>query len=214
MPRNKKTAAEAGTALPSIPKELIDQFVTGPMSAEAVQAASMAFKKALIERALGAELGHHLGYPAGSGRPEDATNHRNGKSGKTVLTDDGPLRLEIPRDRAGSFEPVLIPKHERRFTGFDDKIIAMYARGMTVREIQGFLAEQYGTEVSPDLISTVTDAVMDEVTAWQARPLEPMAAPTSRSSRRRCSGRCCCRSSRSGWTACTPTRRNWRRSGR
>jgi transposase-like protein len=174
MPRNKKTAAEAGTALPSIPKELIDQFVTGPMSAEAVQAASMAFKKALIERALGAELGHHLGYPAGSGRPEDATNHRNGKSGKTVLTDDGPLRLEIPRDRAGSFEPVLIPKHERRFTGFDDKIIAMYARGMTVREIQGFLAEQYGTEVSPDLISTVTDAVMDEVTAWQARPLEPM----------------------------------------
>jgi putative transposase len=117
--------------------------------------------------ALGAELGHHLGYPAGSGRPEDGTNHRNGKSGKTVLTDDGPLRLEIPRDRAGSFEPVLIPKHERRFTGFDDKIIAMYPRGMTVREIQGFLAEQYGTEVSPELISTVTDAVMDA-------PLEPM----------------------------------------
>jgi transposase-like protein len=107
-------------------------------------------------------------------RPEDATNQRNGKSGKTVLTDDGPLRLEIPRDRDGSFAPILIPKHERRFTGFDDKIIAMYARGMTVREIQGFLAEQYGTEVSPEFISSVTDAVMDEVAAWQARPLEPM----------------------------------------
>ncbi|WP_277343307.1 IS256 family transposase, partial [Cupriavidus taiwanensis] len=93
---------------------------------------------------------------------------------KTVLTDDGPLRLDIPRDRDGSFDPILIPKHERRFTGFDDKIIAMYARGMTLREIQAFLAEQYGTEVSPEFISSVTDAVMDEVTAWQARPLEVM----------------------------------------
>ena len=174
MPRKPKTATEAQTALPSIPKELIDQFVKGPMTAEAVHAASAAFKKALIERALGAELGHHLGYAAGEARPEEATNQRNGKSGKTVLTDDGPLRLEIPRDRDGSFAPILIPKHERRFTGFDDKIIAMYARGMTVREIQGFLAEQYGTEVSPEFISTVTDAVMDEVGAWQARPLEPM----------------------------------------
>jgi transposase-like protein len=84
------------------------------------------------------------------------------------------VRVEVPRDRDGSFEPLLIPKHERRFTGFDDKIVAMYARGMTVREIQGFLAEQYGTEVSPEFISSVTDAVMAEVTAWQARPLEPM----------------------------------------
>ena len=174
MPRKTKTAAAAAAALPSIPKELIDQFVSGPMSAEAVQAASMAFKKALIERALGAELSYHLGYPPGSAKPEDAGNQRNGKSGKTVLTDDGPLRIEVPRDREGSFEPVLIPKHERRFTGFDDKIVAMYARGMTVREIQGFLAEQYGTEVSPEFISSVTDAVMAEVTAWQARPLEPM----------------------------------------
>jgi putative transposase len=174
MPRKTKTAAAAAAALPSIPKELIDQFVTGPMSAEAVQAASMAFKKALIERALGAELSHHLGYAPGGAKPDEAGNQRNGKSGKTVLTDDGPLRIEVPRDREGSFEPVLIPKHERRFTGFDDKIVAMYARGMTVREIQGFLAEQYGTEVSPEFISSVTDAVMAEVTAWQARPLEPM----------------------------------------
>ena len=85
-----------------------------------------------------------------------------------MLTDDGPLRIEVPRDREGSFEPLLIPKHERRFTGFDDKIMALYARGMTVREIQGYLLEMYGTEVSPDFISTVTDAVVAEVTAWQS----------------------------------------------
>ena len=177
MPTKRKTtkAAEAAlAAMPSIPKELIDQFVTGPMSAEAIQDASMAFKKALIERALGGELSHHLGYPPGGERPVEAGNHRNGASAKTVLTDDGPLRIDVPRDRQGSFEPVLIPKHERRFTGFDDKIVAMYARGMTVREIRGFLAEQYGTEVSPEFISSVTDAVMAEVSAWQARPLEPM----------------------------------------
>lgn len=176
MPSRKTTkAAQAAAArLPSIPKELIDQFVSGPMSAETVQDISMAFKKALIERALGAELSHHLGYSPGDARPQEETNHRNGSTGKTVLTDNGPVRIEVPRDRAGSFEPLLIPKHERRFTGFDDKIVAMYARGMTVREIQAFLAEQYGTEVSPDFISSVTDAVISEVGAWQARPLEPM----------------------------------------
>ncbi len=171
---SKTRKSKAAPVLPTIPKELIDQFVNGPMSAEAVNAASMAFKKALIERALGAELTHHLGYAAGTDKPSEGKNHRNGASGKTVLTEDGPLRIEVPRDRSGSFEPLLIPKHERRFTGFDDKIVAMYARGMTVREIQGFLAEQYGTEVSPELISSVTDAVMSEVTAWQARALEPM----------------------------------------
>ena len=170
MPIKKKSVQE----LPAIPQELIDQFVTGPMSAEAVQAASMAFKKAPIERALGAEMSHHLGYPPGAARPEQALNHRNGRSAKTVLTEDGPLRIEVPRDRQGSFEPILIPKHERRFTGFDDKIIAMYARGMTVREIQAFLAEQYASEVSPEFISSVTDEVMAEVTTWQGRPLEPM----------------------------------------
>jgi transposase-like protein len=174
MPSKTKSVKAAMAALPSIPKELIDQFVTGPMSAEAVNAASIAFKKALIERALGAELGHHLGYASGSAKPEEATNQRNGTSGKTLRTDDGPLRIEVPRDRDATFEPVLIPKHERRFTGFDDKIIALYARGMTMREVQGFLLETYGVEVSPEFISSVTDAVMAEVTAWQARPLEPM----------------------------------------
>jgi len=174
MPSKTKAVKTAMAALPSIPKELIDQFVTGPMSAEAVNAASLAFKKALIERALGAELGHHLGYLPGAAKPEDASNHRNGASAKTVLTEEGPVRIEVPRDREGSFEPVLIPKHERRFTGFDDKIVAMYARGMTMREIQGFLLESYAVEVSAEFISSVTDAVMAEVGAWQARPLEPM----------------------------------------
>ncbi len=171
---SKASKKKPAVTLPSIPKDIIDQFVSGPMTAEAVNAASMAFKKALIERALGAELSHHLGYAPGADKPPDSGNHRNGVSGKTVLTDDGPLKIDVPRDRAGSFEPVLIPKHERRFTGFDDKIVAMYARGMTMREIQGFLREQYGTDVSPEFISSVTDAVMAEVTAWQARPLEPM----------------------------------------
>ena len=170
----KNNAAAQAAVLPKIPPELLDQLVKGPMTAEAVEDASRAFKKALIERALGAEMSHHLGYASGADKPDAATNHRNGKSGKTVLTDDGPLRIEVPRDREGEFEPKLIGKHERRFTGFDDKIIAMYARGMTVREIQAFLVEMYATEVAPDFISTVTDAVLAEITAWQARPLEPM----------------------------------------
>ena len=172
--KNAAIAARSA-ALPSIPKELLDQFVSdGPMTGAEVNAASMAFKKALIERALGAELGHHLGYPNGQAKPETTSNKRNGTSGKTVMTEEGPLRIDVPRDRDGSFEPLLIGKHERRFTGFDDKIMAMYARGMTVREIQGFLSDQYGADVSPEFISSVTDAVMAEVGAWQARPLEPM----------------------------------------
>ena len=145
---NKTSKKKRVVALPKIPKELIDQMVSGPMDAEAVNAASMAFKKALIERILGAELSHHLGYPPGAEKPGETGNHRNGATRKTVLTEGGPLRIDVPRDRQSSFEPLLIPKHERRFTGFDDKIVALYARGMTVREIQGFLAEQYGTDVS------------------------------------------------------------------
>ncbi len=158
----------------SIPPELLDRLVQGPMTPAEVQAICLDFKKAVIERAMGAELSHHLGYRPGEARPDGQDNQRNGTTAKTVLTEDGPVRLELPRDRDGSWEPILIPKHERRFTGFDDKIVAMYARGMTVREIQGFLAEQYGTEVSPEFISSVTEEVMAEVTAWQNRPLEPM----------------------------------------
>ena len=173
--RRKPKSLTPDTPLAPVPDEILDQFVRqGPISPEELDAAVRRFKKAVIERALGGELTHHLGYPPGGERPDDHTNHRNGTGSKTVLTDDGPLRLDVPRDREGTFEPRLIGKHERRFTGFDDKILALYARGMTVREIQGFLADMYRVEVSPDLISTVTDGIMAEVTAWQSRPLERM----------------------------------------
>ena len=173
---SKRNKSEAGSDVPevTIPAELLDRVVTGPMTQSEVEAVCRALKKAVIERAMNAEMSQHLGYAPGEPKPADQANHRNGTTGKTVLTDDGPVRIGVPRDRAGSFEPQIIPKHERRFTGFDDKIVAMYARGMTVREIQGYLAEIYGTEVSPAFISTVTDEVMAEVTAWQSRPLEPL----------------------------------------
>jgi len=177
MPRKKRTvaaqAAEMGP-LPEMPPELIEQLVQGPMSPGEVQDLFLSFKKAVIERAMNAEMNRHLGYRVGQAKPEGQANERNGASAKTVLTDTGAVRIEVPRDREGSFAPVLIPKHERRFTGFDDKIIAMYSRGMSVREIQAFLAESYGTQVSPDFISSVTDEVMAEAAAWQSRPLEQM----------------------------------------
>jgi transposase-like protein len=128
--------------------------------------------KALVERALGAEVSHHLGYEKGQGRQQKRENQRNGSSSKRVLTEHGALELEVPRAHAGTFEPQLVPKGERRLRGVDERIIALYARGMTVREIQAFLAEQDGVEVSPDLISSVTDAVLEEVKEWQNRPLE------------------------------------------
>jgi len=175
MPRKRKTAKEAGsTPELKVPKELLDELVTGPMTQSDLETMFRSLKKAVIERAMSAEMSEHLGYEPGQGKPAEATNHRNGTSGKTVITDTGPVRIEVPRDRQGSFEPRIVGKHERRFTGFDDKIVAMYARGMTVREIQGYLLEMYGTEVSPEFISKVTEAVMAEVTAWQSRPLEPM----------------------------------------
>lgn len=174
MPMRVKPAAAGKAALPGISAELLDQLVNGPMTQQGIEETVQNIKKALIERALGAEMSHHLGYEPGDAKPAGATNQRNGTSSKTILTGQESLRIDIPRDRAGSFEPRIIGKHERRFTGFDDKIIAMYARGMTVREIQGFLAEMYSADVSPDLISSVTDAVMGEIGQWQARPLEQM----------------------------------------
>jgi transposase-like protein len=174
MPSRAKKLDHAVAQLPSIPKELVAQFLTGPMTGEAINAAGIAFKQALIEASLNAELSHHLGYQPGAEKPEASTNHRNGVTAKTVLTGDGKMRIETPRDRDGSFEPLLLPKHVRRFTAFDDSIIALYARGLTVREIQSYLVEAYGTEVGHDLISTVTDGVLTEVAAWQSRPLEPV----------------------------------------
>src|SRR5215510_10780982 len=142
MPRKPKSSSD--TPLAPVPSEILDQFVRqGPITAEELDAAVRRFKKAIIERALGGELTHHLGYPPGGEKPDATTNHRNGMGSKMVLTDDGPLAIAVPRDREGTFEPQLIGKHERRFTGFDDKIIAQYARGLTVREIQAFLKEAY-----------------------------------------------------------------------
>jgi putative transposase len=172
MPSRAKKVDRDVAKLPSIPKALVDLFLTGPMTGEAINDAGIAFKKALIEASLNAELSHHLGYAPGSNKPDEASNHRNGSTSKTVLTGDGKLLIETPRDREGTFEPILLPKHARRFTAFDDSIVALYARGLTVREIQGYLIETYGTEVSPQLISTVTDTVLSEVTVWQSRPLE------------------------------------------
>src|SRR5688500_7557379 len=167
--RRKRKSLTPDAALAPVPSEILDQFVRqGPLSPEELDAAVRRFKTAIIEGALGGELTHHLGYPPGGAKPEATTNHRTGSGGKTVLTDDGPLAIEVPRDRDGSFEPRLVAKHERRFIGFDDKILALYARGMTVREIQAFLAEMYAVEVSPDLISTVTDAVVDEIKIGRA----------------------------------------------
>ena len=126
--------------------------------------------KALVEKALDGELTHHLGYPKYSSSKND--NARNGKSKKGLLTDHGKMEIVSPRDRNGSFEPELVKKRQTRFDGFDDKILSMYARGMTVREIQGHLEDIYAVEVSPDLISSVTDSVLEEVKAWQNRPLD------------------------------------------
>jgi len=171
MPRRRKPRPT------DVPEAVLDHFA-GParvMTPTEVEDAIRRYKKALLERALGAELTHHLGYAPGA-TPDATGNHRNGTTPKTVLTDEGTVHLDVPRDRAGTFEPVLIPKHERRFTGFDDKILALYARGLTVREIQAFLHDMYAVEVSPDLISTVTDAIVEEVTHWQARALESVYA--------------------------------------
>ncbi len=133
-------------------------------------------KKALMQRMLGAELTEHLGYEHGTEAPPVQTNRRNGNSRKTVKSEDGAFEIEVPRDRDGSFEPQLIPKGQTRIDGLDDKIIAMYARGMSVRDIRSHLEELYGLEVSPDLISRVTDAVLDavldEVKEWRSRALD------------------------------------------
>jgi len=158
--------------------EILDQLLAGgSLKPEDLAGADGLFgrlKKALLERALGAELTHHLGYEKGDPAGRGTGNSRNGTSSKALLTNDGEIEIEVPRDRAGTFEPVIIAKGQTRFDGFDEKIISLYGRGMTVREIQGHLAELYGTEVSPDLISKVTDAILEEVRDWQSRPLEPV----------------------------------------
>src|SRR3974390_625275 len=161
----------------TITPELMDQLLANYTKPEDLTGEDGLFKqlkKALIERALGAELTEHLGYEKGDPAGRGTGNSRNGTNSKTIRTEKGEIEIAVPRDRAGIFEPQLIAKGQTVFQGFDDKILSLYARGMTVREIQGHLAELYGTEVSPDLISRVTDAVIDEVREWQNRPLDPV----------------------------------------
>ena len=154
----------------AIEKELLDQLLEGrdPETVFTQDGLLDELKKGLSERVLNAELDAHLDAETADGK----TNRHNGRSQKTVLTGTSKVTLDIPRDRAGTFDPQLIAKYQRRFPDFDEKIISMYARGMTVREIRGHLQELYGIEVSPDLISTVTDAVLEAVSEWQNRPLD------------------------------------------
>ena len=153
-----------------IADEVVDQLLAGRDPATVFESGGLVdeLKKRLAERMLNGEMDHHLGAET----EEAAGNHRNGYSSKTVLTDSGRVELAIPRDRQGRFDPVLIGKYRRRFAGFDDKIIALYARGMTTREIAEHVGELYGAEISPDLVSAVTDGVLEEVAAWQSRGLD------------------------------------------
>ena len=165
------------TVTKALPTDLIDSLLSNYKKPEDIIGEHGLLKqltKALVERALEVEMVEHLGHGKNGAVTNPTGNTRNGKSSKTLKGDFGELPIEIPRDRHGSFEPQLIPKHQTRWTGFDDKILSLYARGMTVREIQSHLEEMYGTEVSPALISSVTDAVMDEVKAWQSRPLDAL----------------------------------------
>lgn len=154
----------------AIDKDVLDQLLAGrdPQELFAKDGLLDELKKALSERMLSAELDDHLESEGAEG----AVNRRNGSSRKTMLTGTSKVTLDVPRDRAGTFDPKLIAKYQRRFPDFDEKIVSMYARGMTVREIRGHLEELYGIDVSPDLISTITDAVLEAVAEWQGRPLD------------------------------------------
>jgi putative transposase len=158
-----------------IKPELIEELLKGYQKPDDLIGENGLLKqltKAVLERALNAELTHHLGYEKHDPAGHNSGNSRNGTSAKTVKGEFGELVVETPRDRNSTFEPQILGKHQTRFDGFDNKILSLYARGMTTREIQGHLKEMYGVEVSPALISEVTDAVMEEVKSWQNRPLE------------------------------------------
>ena len=160
-----------------IPDELIDQLLgeyEGPEQLTGPDGLINQLRKRLIERAAGAELAEHLGYPLGAEPGEAQSNRRNGTSSKTLRTLDGPVRVELPRDRDASFEPRIVPKHARSFDGFDEQILALYAGGMSTRDIQRHLRELYGVEVSDGLVSEVTASIQDDVRAWQGRPLEEL----------------------------------------
>jgi transposase-like protein len=155
--------------------ELLDELLLGyekPPDLLGEDGIFRALKKRLLERALSAELSEHLGYAKGERSGRRGANNRNGHTAKTVLTDEGSVTLAVPRDRDGTFEPAIVPKGVTRLEGFDGQIISLYARGLSVREVQAHLRQMYQVEVSPDLISRVTDAVHEDVQAWRNRPLE------------------------------------------
>ena len=159
---------------PAIKDEILNELLSSVTSPEQLLGKDGLLKQLtarLVEKALQGEMTQHLGFDAGT-KPAGAENGRNGYTTKTLITDHGEIPIQVPRDRAGTFEPKVVRKRERRVSGFDEKILALYARGMTVRDIQGHLQELYGVEVSPDLISRVTDAVLEDVANWQARPLD------------------------------------------
>jgi putative transposase len=163
----------AVTLKPELVEELM-KAVRSPQELFGPEGLFHQLKAALMERMLDAELTEHLGFEKNAAEGRGKGNSRNGYTTKTVKTDTGPVEIRVPRDRNGTFEPQLVAKHQRRLEGFDDKVLALYARGMSVRDIQAHLRELYGTEVAPELISRVTDAVLDEMRAWQARPLEAL----------------------------------------
>ena len=159
----------------ALDKDLLDKLIEGYQKPEDLIGENGLLKqltKGLVERAMNAELTHHLGYEKNDPQGRGSGNSRNGKSRKKLKGDFGEVEIEVPRDREGEFEPKIVPKHQRRFDGFDDKILSMYARGMSTREIQGHLEEMYGVEVSASLISQVTDEVIEELQQWQSRQLE------------------------------------------
>lgn len=160
-----------------IPTEVLDELLrhSDSLAPDAVLGPNGLLKRltgALVERVLAEEMDHHLGYAHGDRRPGGQPNARNGTSKKTLLTEHGSVPIEVPRDREASFQPVIVPKHKRRMAAFEDKVLALYARGMSVRDIRDQLEELYGTKVSPDLISSITDAILDELHAWRSRPLQ------------------------------------------
>jgi len=160
-----------------IKKEVLDELIKDYKRPEDLIGEKGLLKqltKALLERAMAAELSYHLGYEKHDPEGYNSGNSRNGSTPKTVKGEFGEMEIETPRDRKGTFEPRILKKHQRRFEGFDDRILSMYARGMTTRDIQGHLEEIYGIEVSPALVSEVTDGVSEEVKSWQSRPLDPL----------------------------------------
>jgi putative transposase len=170
-----KTPKPATKPKPLFSDELLDQILADDTLGgdwSPIQNRLDGLKAALMERMLRGEMTHHLGYATGEDAPTEISNRRNGTSSKTLQTENGEVTIQVPRDRAASFDPVIVQKHQRRLPDFDEKVIALYARGLSTKDIQGYLYEIYKTDVSAELISIITEEVLAELTAWQNRPLE------------------------------------------